>query len=284
MSNYSYWKERLGVEAEELIYKTEFDTIEQLQKLYGKALRETISDIQTLYNKITRMKKNGGVITMNDFYQYDRYWKLQSELNKRLMELGIKEASIDEKEFIKMYELTCDLIKDKLPMNYISPKEKAERAINQIWCADGKTFKDRIFGAKSQFQGKINTILTDGVQRGLSVDEITQNLNIEFGNEEASNRRLVRTELSHFYNEAARDSYEAAGITHYQLITADSHKKLPLKLNQKPRESRVCEQCASYDKRIYPINDLEHMPPIHPNCMCVIIPVIPERYKESNNV
>ena len=74
-------------------------------------------------------------------------------------------------------------------------------------------------------------------------------------------RTLVHTELAHIYNTASMERYEEAGCAYWEFLSAE--------------DDRVCDsECAEYNRHIYPMSDTEHLPPIHPNCRCVVMPVI----------
>ena len=76
----------------------------------------------------------------------------------------------------------------------------------------------------------------------------------------ARSQRLVRTEMSHIYNTAAAERYKDAGCIGYEWLTA--------------KDERVCVDCADLDGKFFPIGNEEDLPPLHPNCLCTIVPVV----------
>ena len=66
--------------------------------------------------------------------------------------------------------------------------------------------------------------------------------------------------MSHVYNAAAVERYKDAGCIGYEWLTA--------------RDERVCADCAELDGQFFPFGNEEDMPPLHPNCLCTVIPVL----------
>lgn len=44
-------------------------------------------------------------------------------------------------------------------------------------------------------------------------------------------------------------------------------------------DDRVCEKCASLEKRIFTLDEIEPMIPLHPNCRCIALPYVEELNK-----
>ena len=76
---------------------------------------------------------------------------------------------------------------------------------------------------------------------------------------------LMRTETSYVQNQTAAKSYEDAGCTDYEILTAS--------------DRRTCSRCAAQNGKRYPFTAMqpgENAPPFHPNCRCTILPVVGE--------
>lgn len=76
---------------------------------------------------------------------------------------------------------------------------------------------------------------------------------------------LMRTETSYVQNQTAAKSYEDAGCTEYEILTAS--------------DRRTCRRCAAQNGRRYLFTEMqvgENAPPFHPNCRCTILPVVGE--------
>ncbi|MCR4284540.1 MAG: phage head morphogenesis protein, partial [archaeon] len=45
-------------------------------------------------------------------------------------------------------------------------------------------------------------------------------------------------------------------------------------------DDRVCELCAPNDGKIYALDEIEPLIPLHPNCRCMAVPIVGEVGKE----
>lgn len=77
---------------------------------------------------------------------------------------------------------------------------------------------------------------------------------------------LARTEVIRAHHSANIGEYKAAGImginVQVEYLTAG--------------DDRVCKICAPLNKKIFKIEEAEHLIPVHPQCRCVALPYIPE--------
>ena len=44
-------------------------------------------------------------------------------------------------------------------------------------------------------------------------------------------------------------------------------------------DDRVCEKCAALEGRIFTLDEIEFLIPLHPNCRCLALPYIEELQK-----
>lgn len=96
------------------------------------------------------------------------------------------------------------------------------------------------------------------ITRGSNPEELTQLIKKDFNTSYSRADSLVRTELSHIYNTAALERYREAGCAGFEWVTAG--------------DERTCAECADMNHHIFSFG--EDAPPLHPNCLCTIIPVI----------
>lgn len=125
----------------------------------------------------------------------------------------------------------------------------------------------------------INTV-TNGLQDGLSVPEIRSQILNDFEGEYTKNQaqRITRTEVLRASNQATLDAFEQSGVVEgKQWVTYGA-----------------TDECAQYDGQIVTLgkgfysggNEFQDGdPPLHPNCRCVIIPIIEEQktYQPDNS-
>ena len=131
--------------------------------------------------------------------------------------------------------------------------------INSIWCADGKSWSNRIWTNTDRLQQALNDSLIDCVLTGKKTTELKNMLQEQFNVSYSRADSVVRTEMAHIQTQAAQKRYEDAGITEVQ-VWADE-------------DERRCDICGKLHETKYLIN--EQMPiPAHPRCRCCIIPVV----------
>ena len=117
---------------------------------------------------------------------------------------------------------------------------------------------------------KLSAILEAGIKEGQSVPQIEQAIRAQFGEfKKNQSTKIARTELIRYSNQGQLDAFEASGVVMgKQWYTA--------------RDGKVDEECAALDGTITSLGkdffDTDYgsgeQPPLHPNCRCVLLPVI----------
>lgn len=125
--------------------------------------------------------------------------------------------------------------------------------------SNGLTLSQRIHVNNRRVAERINNDIGRLLYQNASPTQLKAQLAADLNISRASAERLFRTETSKFYSNAAKDSYKAAGIEQMEFLA----------------ESDACEVCSSKSGNLYPI-DITSPVPVHPNCRCVILPVLPE--------
>lgn len=143
-------------------------------------------------------------------------------------------------------------------------KEGARQLINQIWCADGKSWSQRVWNNTDRLQQALNDKLTECVITGKTTSQLKKFLQDEFGVSYNRADTIVRTEMAHIQTQAARQRYQEYGIQEIE-IYADT-------------DNRTCPICAKLDGKRFGINDSLPIP-AHPRCRCCALPVIKEGVK-----
>lgn len=128
---------------------------------------------------------------------------------------------------------------------------------------------------------KMSNIIADGLSNELSVPEISKNVKDTFTDfSKSQTDRITRTEVIKASNLGAQDAFEQSGIVEAkEWLTTD--------------DDRTDEECLEMDGKIIGLDDsyfsqgdsigslsLDYedvdYPPLHPNCRCVLLPVIQE--------
>lgn len=255
-----YWEERQAKAQEILTNKNVKETEAQLKKYYSNSMKKVIGQFEQTYNKLLLTIEEGREPTPADLYKLDTYWQMQSQLRKELQKLGDKQAALLSQkfmdEYIEIYEGIA--IKDDLFFGEVS-RETAEQMINQVWCADGKSWSSRIWKNTDLLQEALNENLIDCVLTGKKTTQLKKLLQEQFNVSYNRADSIVRTEMAHIQTQAAQQRYLDYGIKEVQ-VWAD-------------KDERRCDICGKLHEKHFPIGGA--MPiPAHPRCRCCIIPVV----------
>lgn len=123
---------------------------------------------------------------------------------------------------------------------------------------DGMTFSQRLYQNNTLIGERVNNNIGRMLYMQASPTDIKRALQKDFNISWSAADRLIRTEASKFYNNAAQDSYRAAGISKVEWLTE--------------KDDRTCEICGPLDGKQFPVGGISA--PAHPNCRCTILPVI----------
>lgn len=253
----NYWEAR---EQQRITSRGIKETEEQIANYYLNAMKKICEQFEATYNKVLLSTEEGRAPTPADLYKLGKYWEMQGALQKELQNLGDKQHEILSKQFqqqfINIYNALA--IKDSQQFNSLD-KQVIEQMINNVWCADGKSWSNRIWGNTEQLRETLNENLIHCLLTGKKTSELKKILMQSF--EVSFNRAdtIVRTEMAHIQTEAAKKRYQDYGIQEVE-VWADE-------------DERRCEHCGQLHQKRIPIHG--QMPiPAHPNCRCCIIPVI----------
>ena len=254
-----YWTERM-MRAQ----RYTDSNIEELEKQYAKIYQNAHSEVQKqfqllLYRKSHPDNSPKGKFTRTDLYNMERYKVAEAQLelivNKMSDELREK-----TKEFLqKEYETTSKAFNSSSVMFHTIDERKLDTIINEVWCADGKNWSERIWTSEIRLKSKLQEVLMECVLKGYNASKASKILQEEFGVSRSNANRLARTELAHIETVAAQDRYKEYGITKWQVLVSEDEK--------------TCPSCASMEGAIFPIDSTPPVP-FHPNCRCCMIPVV----------
>ena len=227
-------------------------------------MRRVISEFEATFDKLVATAANGVPLTPADLYKLDRYWQMEGQLRLELEKLGNKQAQILAKKFLEEYTeiYRAISIKDNLFFGEVDTKA-AQQIINSIWCADGKSWSQRIWDNIDLLQQTLNDNLVDCVITGKPTTELKQMLTERFGVSYSKADSLVRTELAHIQTQAAAQRYKDYGLTYYEFMGRDEH-------------DIGCE-CKKLDGKKFLYAEMvigKNAPPLHPRCRCCIVPVV----------
>jgi len=117
-------------------------------------------------------------------------------------------------------------------------------------------------------RAKMVDIITNGLANGSSIPQIRGEVQASFETMKASQAQLItRTEVLRASNQAQLDAYTQSGVVEAQQWLATD----------------PCPECAPYDGEVVALDASFYSsdnafqdgePPLHPNCRCVLIPVL----------
>lgn len=261
MTSIDYWAHRTAKAQEALTTIGIARTEKQLIKYYSASMKKILGQFEQTYMKVFSSIEEGKQPTPADLYKLDTYWKMQGQLAQELQKLGDKQAAVLSREFVNHFQGVYDALalEDVSGMFSHIDTETAQQMINQIWCADGKSWSARIWENTSKLQQTLNDNLIYCVATGKKPSELKKLLQESFNVSYSRADALVRTEMAHIQTQAAQKRYENYGIQEVEIL-AD-------------KDERRCDVCGKLHQKRYPIGAA--MPiPAHPRCRCCIVPVV----------
>lgn len=272
-----YWEKRM-LDAQKKWTDKDIDAInKQLLHYFRVASSSIIKEFEAVYDKVLAQAEEGKPITPADLYKLDRYYQMNAQLEKVLQNLGDKTSELLENKFEQEYKhIYSSLATDengKTIKASISDKafstiadESAKQVANQIWCADGKSWSQRIWKNLNNLQQTLNDGLIECVVTGKKTSELKKRLMERFNVTYNQAENLVRTEMAHIETQAALDRYKEHGRDKIRIIV--------------DQDERTCDVCSKWDDKIVDISDAhtgKNCPPFHPRCRCTIAAVVEDK-------
>ena len=136
-----------------------------------------------------------------------------------------------------------------------------EKVIASRW--SGKNFSDRIWNNKRLLSRALKSTIASGVQRGLSIPQLSKMIDDKMKAGYNNAVRLVRTEMNFVNNQAHADSMKDAGVEAYEFIAV--------------MDNRTSTACKTRDGETYLLEEKSvgfNYPPLHPRCRSTVCPFI----------
>ena len=260
MTSIDYWASRQEDELNKISNRTQAEIDAQLDKYYIKLMRQVIDDFEATYNKLIATISAGSTPTVADLYKLDRYWQMQSRIKELCEKLGNKEVELLSKNFEKQWDETYQ--KAALPSDeaFVIPSESnAKQMINTIWCADGKTWSQRVWKNIEYLQQTLNEQLVDVVVTGRSTRDLRIALMERFNVSRSQANMLIRTEIDHIQTASAAKRYQDSGLTKYQILGREE--------GSCTRGRKGSIDCHEMDGKIFTYAEMKvgtNAPPFHP--------------------
>lgn len=286
-----YWEERESKWIQSNIEKDKKFN-DQLGKLYDQQLKDISNQINNFYvsyakaenitlSEATQRVKAHDVAAFSntakemvknkDFSDYansqlklynatmriNRLEMLKSQIGQSIIDTGIKEEKAVSNHLGKAY-------KDEITRQAgILGKDRDEDLLNRSsgvvnGSFQGATWSSRIWMANAELQAQIGIQLQRAMVQGLNPRTLASDLmplikdNVK--NKRSIAERIARTEMARVQDDAQMSSFKKYGFK-YVLWVAE------------PSACRICQDIASYNNGIYPVDDVPYIP-AHPNCRC----------------
>lgn len=256
----AYWQDRMHASQNAVSAKTQKEIDKHVRKYYQQISKQIIADYESLFNEVVAKQAAGEAISPATLYAMDKYWAMNAQLTKRLSKMGSKLQAMMTKLFQIAYWRSYNSIKIEGLKAFTTLDDAAvQQIINAVWCADGKSWSQRIWNNTALLQQTLDEQLIHCVVAGKKTTQLKELLqdrfNVSYGRADA----LVRTEIAHIQTEAAKQRYTDYGIQQVE-IWAD-------------KDERRCDVCGKLHKKKYPVGAQVPIP-AHTNCRCCIVPVV----------
>lgn len=255
-----YWQDRMASAQTKISNKSIRAIDTQMRKYYAKTMKKVIGEFEATYNKLLATVEDGKEPTPADLYKLDKYWQMQAQARAELERLGARQVALLSREFERnWFEIYHSISLQGSPSFNTMDKKAVQQMINQIWCADGKSWSNRIWSNNEALLETLNEELVHIVASGKRNTELKQLLQERFGVSYSRANALVRTEVAHIQTQAAKQRYEDYGIKQVQ-VWADP-------------DERRCKVCGELHQKKFYVGDALPIP-AHTNCRCCIVPVV----------
>lgn len=136
--------------------------------------------------------------------------------------------------------------------------------LDRIGIIYARVFED-LKGITSAMDAQISRVLADGMIQGLGPRDIAKSIAEKIDSIGISRATtLARTEVIRAHHLANINEYRQYGI---ELVGVKAEWRTV-------GDNRVCELCAPRDGKIYSLDKIEPLIPLHPNCRCMAVPII----------
>lgn len=222
---------------------------------YSSLMKKIVNEFEAVYDKLLASVENP---TPADLYRLDRYWQAQANLSKNFLEFGDKSIKSLSSNFQEQYRGIYEILSRPSDTAFATLDTVGiEQVINQVWCADGLSWSQRIWNNTQLLQEELTSSLVECLVTGKKTSQLKQELMKRFDVSYHRAEALVRTEMAHLQTEAAKQRYQDYGVQEVEVLV----------------EADACDDCKAMKGKIYSLAKATKLCPRHPNCRCCIVPV-----------
>lgn len=126
-------------------------------------------------------------------------------------------------------------------------------------------------GITDAMDARISGTLAQGIADGKSPLELARDMSEDIDSLGIHRAKLIaRTEIMRAHNVASINTYREAGVLNVEVQAEWSTAG----------DGRVCEECGALEGKIFTLDQIENMLPLHPQCRCIALPLITNRVDE----
>ena len=276
-----YWKRRAEANMDGVQRGAE-QRLDRLGRAYHQAARELEGEVQRIlgtYAKRFDLTPEEAAAALREpadeesrayGYRVSRAEALEKAIRERLNGLGarLERETAAQREWTasKSYQSARKMMRDMtggVVSQAVPDLQGLLRAMDTAW--SGRNYSARIWRNTDHLAQMLEDEIEAAFLSGKSVRRMANVIMDRFGVGYRAAECLMRTETSYVQNQTAAKSYEDAGCTDYEILTAS--------------DRRTCRRCAAQNGRRYLFTEMqagENAPPFHPNCRCTILPVVGE--------
>lgn len=250
--NREYWLSRTE-QKDKLLQKNLVILEKELKKVY----KESIVDIK---KELAYLEATG---------QLEEWQKIQLEgtiasLEKILDDKATKEEKLLTDHLIDTYKETYENELSNVEMEALFHQVNdatVREILKNNW--SGLTYKDRLLFANDKLATKFKEVITRGIIRGDSLQDMARLLADELNKDYNRALTLAHTETCWIQCEATIQSYKDAGLNRYEYLAF--------------LDNRTTKICRKLDGKTFDLEEAQagvNLPPMHPRCRSSIMPVV----------
>ena len=284
-SSQEYWDDRAIKRLTDAEKQSE-EYINRIQKIYSRANKNVQREIDNVYRNYakntgldvqklkeilskTETQKLWDELKAQGLDQYvrknykariSRLEKIQAQIYAKAKEIYPQEqleqtmcytGVINDSFYKTIYDTQMgtgfDFAFSKIDDNMVS------KLLNEKW--SGANYSQRIWGNTDILAESLSEIIGGGMISGVGIEKMSRQVRERFDVGKYYAKRLVRTEVNHFNNEADAMAYEEMDVDEYVfLATLDT------------RTSDICQRLDNKKFKLKERKVGENYPPCHPNC------------------
>mgnify|MGYP004462117321 CR=1 FL=1 len=276
-----YWKKRAEANMDRVQEGAE-QRLAQLGRAYRQAAQELTDEVKrilgTYAKRFDLTPEEAAAALQEPFdeesraygYRVSRAEALKAAIQERMNRLGVQvereTAAQREWTASKSYQSAQKMVQDMTGglVSHTTPDLRGMlQTMDTVWA--GGNYSARIWKNTERLAETLSSEIEAAFLSGKSVRRMADTIMERFGVGYRAAECLVRTETSYVQNRTAARSYEDAGCTEYEVLTA--------------QDRRTCQYCAKQNGKRYLLATMqagENAPPFHPNCRCTVLPVVEE--------